>query len=246
MVIELTLFDMKAFVRPRNKLSNRELVMLGTIGFLAMMLAVVSMAVLILRSTGLSLKAENGQLSGKVATLQGDLQDIGERLSGLSTDKSADPAEPAPVLNRIGLTATPGDTQLTVDTPEGWELVGENRLRAGGSTVVVQSEEIDLLTIENYQVARVVEPVQTRSGQTAFVVFIKVSSENKGYLSLSFCNPETGAACSYRGADGKYVFMLAHAIEEGDQFARDMDFNSAAGIKLLTDFKVMVKSLEIS
>lgn len=237
---------MKAFVKPRNKLSNRELVMLGVIGFLATMLAVVSMAVLILRSTGIKLKTENNQLNGKVSTLQGDLQDIGERLSGLSTVKSTDSNQPVPVLNRIGLTATPGETQLSADTPEGWELVGENRLRAGGSTVVVQSEDIDLLTIDNYQVTRVVEPIQTRSGQTAFVVFIKVSSDNKGYLSLSFCNPETGAACSYRGGDGKYVFILAHAIEEGDQFARDMDFNSAEGIKLLTDFKVMMKSLEIN
>lgn len=237
---------MKSFVKPRNKLSNRELVMLGAIGFLAAMLAVVSMAFLVLRSTGIKLKTENNQLNGKVSTLQADLQDIGERLSGLSTVKSTDSNQPAPVLNRIGLTATPGETQLSADTPEGWELVGENRLRAGGSTVVVQSEDIDLLTIDNYQVTRVVEPIQTRSGQTAFVVFIKVSSENKGYLSLSFCNPETGAACSYRGGDGKYVFMLAHAIEEGDQFARDMDFNSAEGIKLLTDFKVMMKSLEIS
>lgn len=237
---------MKAFVKPRNKLSNRELVMLGIIGFLAAMLAVVSMAVLILRSTGVQLKVENNELNGKVSSLQSDLRDIGERLSGLSTAKSADPAEPAPILNRIGLTATPGETQLSVDTPEGWELVGENRLKSGESTVAVQSESIDLLTIDNYKVARVVEPVQTRSGQTAFVVFIKVTSENKGYLSLSFCNPDTGAACSYRGADGKYVFILAHAIKEGDQFARDMDFNSVEGIKLLTDFKVMMKSLEIS
>jgi hypothetical protein len=237
---------MKAFVRPRNKMSNRELIMLGVIAFLATMLAVVSMAVLILRSTGLKLKTENSQLSGKVSTLQGDLQDIGERLSGLSTVKSADPTEPAPVLSRIGLTATPGDTQLTVDTPEGWELVTENRLKSGGSTVTAQSEDIDLLTIDNYKVARVVEPIQLKDGKTAFVVFIKVSSDNKGYLSLSFCNPETGAACSYRGIDGKYVFVLAHAIQEGDQFARDMDFNSAEGIKLLTDFKVMMKSLDIS
>lgn len=237
---------MKAFVKPRNKLSNRELVMLGAIGFLATMLAVVSMAVLILRSTGLKLKTENNQLSGKVSTLQGDLQDIGERLSGLSAVKSADSTEPAPVLNRIGLTAIPGDTQLSVDTPSGWELIGENRLKSGESTVAVQSEDIDLLTIDNYKVARVVEPIQTKSGQTAFIVFIKVSSDNKGYLSLSFCNPDTGVACSYRGKDGKYVFVLAHAIKEGDQFARDMDFNSAEGIKLLTDFKVMMKSLEIN
>lgn len=237
---------MKAFVKPRNKLSNRELVLLGIIGFLATMLAVVSMAVLILRSTGLKLKTENNQLSGKVSTLQGDLQDIGERLSGLSTVKSADSTEPAPVLNRIGLTAIPGDTQLSVDTPSGWELIGENRLKSGESTVAVQSEDIDLLTIDNYKVARVVEPIQTKSGQTAFIVFIKVSSDNKGYLSLSFCNPDTGAACSYKGKDGKYVFVLAHAIKEGDQFARDMDFNSAEGIELLTDFKVMMKSLEIN
>ena len=237
---------MKAFVKPRNKLSNRELVLLGVIGFLATMLAVVSMAVLILRSTGLKLKTENNQLSGKVSTLQGDLQDIGERLSGLSTVKSADSTEPAPVLNRIGLTAIPGDTQLSVDTPSGWELIGENRLKSGESTIAVQSEDIDLLTIDNYKVARVVEPIQTKSGQTAFIVFIKVSSDNKGYLSLSFCNPDTSVACSYRGKDGKYVFVLAHAIKEGDQFARDMDFNSAEGIKLLTDFKVMMKSLEIN
>lgn len=241
---------MKAFVKPRNKLSNRELIMLGVIGFLALMLAVTSMSVLILRSTGLSLKTENRELSGKVSGLQGDLQDIGERLSGLSTAKSADPTEPAPVLSRIGLTATPGETQLTVDAPEGWELVGENRLKSGESTVAVQSESIDLLTIDNYKVARVVEPIQIKSAsgsaQNAFIVFIKVTSENKGYLSLSFCNPDTGAACSYKGVDGKYVFILGHAIKEGDQFARDADFNSAEGIKLLTDFKIMMKSLEIS
>lgn len=236
---------MKSFVKPRNKLSSRELVFVGIIAFLATMLAVISMAFLILRSTGIKLKVENNELNGKVSGLQGDLKDIGERLSGLS-NVSADPTDPAPVLNRIGLTAIPGETQLTVDTPEGWELVGQNRLKSGESTVATQSESIDLFTVPNYKVGRTIESFQTRSGQTAFLVFIPVSSENKGYLSVSFCNPETGSACSYRGSDGKYVFVLAHAIKEGDQFARDMDFNSAEGIKLLTDFKVMMKSLEIS
>jgi len=236
---------MKSFVKPRNKLSPRELILVGIIAFLAILLVVFSGGFLILRSTGLRLKTENTELSGKVSTLQGDLQDIGERLSGLSKT-SVDPTTPAPVLNRIGLTAIPGDTQLTVDTPEGWELVGQNRLKSGESTVAVQSQDIDLFTIPNYKVTRAIESFQTKSGQTAFLVFIQVSSENKGYLSVSFCNPETGSACSYRGDDGKYVFILAHAIKEGDQFARDMDFNSAEGIKLLTDFKIMMKSLEIS
>jgi hypothetical protein len=54
------------------------------------------------------------------------------------------------------------------------------------------------------------------------------------------------AACSYRGKDGKFVFILGHGFKEGDQFVRDMDFSTAEGIRLLTDFKVMVKSLEIS
>lgn len=236
---------MKSFVKPRNKLSQRELVMIGIIGFMAGMLVVVSLAFLILRSTGVKLKTENTELSGKVSSLQGDLKDIGERLSGLSKTGTTDPNTTTPVLNRIGLTATPGDTQLTVDTPEGWELVGENRLKSGESTVAVQSESIDLFTVPNYKATRTIESFQTKSGQTAFFVFIQVSSENKGYLSISFCNPETGSACSYRGSDGKYVFVLAHAVKEGDQFARDMDFNSVEGIKLLTDFKIMMKSLEI-
>lgn len=236
---------MKSFVKPRNKLSSRELVLIASIAFLATMLAVLSCAFLILRSTGLKLGVENVELNGKVSGLQADLKDIGERLSGLSKT-TTDPTAPAPVLNRIGLTAVPGDTQLTVDTPEGWELVGENRLKSGESTVAVQSESIDLFTVPNYKASRTIESFQTKSGQTAFLVFIQVSSANKGYLGVSFCNPETGSACSYRGDDGKYVFILAHAVKDGDQFVRDMDFNSAEGIKLLTDFKVMMKSLEIN
>ena len=241
------LFFMKSFVKPRNKLTKRELILVCIIAFLTSLLLLVSLAFLILRSTGLKLRSENTQLGDKVVSLQGDLKDIGERLSGLSS-KNSDTAstEPGLVLNRIGLTAVPGDTQLTVDTPEGWELVGQNRLKSRESTVSAQSESIDLFSVPNYKATRTIESFQTRSGQTAFLVFIQVSSENKGYLSVSFCNPETGSACSYRGDDGKYVFVLAHAIKEGDQFVRDMDFNSAEGIKLLTDFKIMMKGLEIS
>lgn len=236
---------MKSFVKPRNKFSSRELFLVGVIALLATMLVIISAAFLILRSTGVRLRAQNDQLSGKVSGLQGDLKDIGERLSGLSKAQ-VDSGSSAPTLNRIGLTATPGETQLAVDTPEGWELVGQNRLKLGESTVAVQSQDIDLFTVPNYKVGRTVESFQIKSGQTAFLVFIPVSSESKGYLGLSFCNPETGSPCSYRGADGKYVFVMAHAIKEGDQFARDMDFNTVEGIKLLTDFKLMMKSLEIS
>lgn len=236
---------MKSFVKPRNKLSGRELFLVGLIALLATILVIISTAFLVLRSTGMRLRAENSQLSGKVSGLQSDLKDIGERLSGLSKAQ-VDSGSPTKTLNRIGLTATPGETQLTVDTPEGWELVGQNRLKLGESTVAVQSQDIDLFTVSNYKVGRTVESFQIKSGQTAFLVFIPVSSESKGYLGLSFCNPETGAPCSYRGGDGKYVFVMAHAIKEGDQFARDMDFNTVEGIKLLTDFKLMMKSLEIS
>ena len=238
---------MKSFVKPRNKLTKREIVLVSICAFLASLLVVISLSFLILRSTGLKLRTENNNLNVKVVNLQGDLKDIGERLSGLSDKKvSNTDTNNSPVLNRIGITAVPGDTQLTVDTPSGWELIGQNRLKSGESTVSAQSESIDLFTVSNYKATRTIESFLTKSGQTAFLVFIQVSSENKGYLSVSFCNPETGSACSHRGSDGKYVFILAHAIKEGDQFVRDMDFNSVEGIKLLTDFKVMMKSLEIS
>ena len=78
------------------------------------------------------------------------------------------------------------------------------------------------------------------------LIFIKTTEENRGYLSLSFCNPETGSACSFRGKDGKFVFILAHGYEDKDQFVRDMDFNTADGILLLNDFKVMMKSLQLN
>lgn len=240
---------MKSFVKPRNKLTKRETMLVFVCGILASLLVLVSLAFLILRSTGLKLSSENNELNGKVVSLQDDLKDIGERLSGLSKEEvvSREGENNSDiVLDRIGITAVPGDTQLTVDTPTGWELVGQNRLKSGESIVSAQSESIDLFTVSNYKVSRTIESFLTKSGQTAFLVFIQVSSENKGYLSVSFCNPETGSACSYRGSDGRYVFVLAHSFKEGDQFVRDMDFNSVEGIKLLTDFKVMMKSLEIS
>ena len=87
----------------------------------------------------------------------------------------------------------------------------------------MQSEDLDLLTIPNYKVDRVVDSFVLESGQPVFLIFIKTTEENRGYLSLSFCNPETGSACSFRGKDGKFVFILAHGYEDKDQFVRDME-----------------------
>ncbi len=218
---------------------------------LAGLLVLSSLTILFLRSVGVKLGGDKVELNRKVSSLQYDLRSIGERLSGKAAEdekaKKEKEGQAQPQnLNRIGLIATPSDTALTVDTPAGWELVGENRLKSGGSTVAVQAEDIDLLSISNYQVTRTVESFTLKSGVTVFLVFIKTTDDNKGYLSLSFCNPDVGQACSFRGRDGKYVFILAHGYKEQDQFVRDMDFNTAEGIKLITDFKTMMKSLEIS
>lgn len=242
----LNLSLVKSLVKPHVKLSKKDLVLLTIIFCLTSLLILSSLSILVLRSTGLKLRAENNDLNSKVGSLQGDLKDIGQRLSGLSSEEVKESEEQKQVvLSRIGLVATPGETSVTVDAPEGWSLVGENRLTNGGATVAVQSEDIDLLTIPNYTVARIIDVYQIKSGQTAFIVFIKTTGENKGYLGLSFCNPETGAACSFKGGDGKFVFILAHGYRERDQFVRDMDFNSVEGIKLLTDFKTMVRGMEV-
>jgi hypothetical protein len=241
---------MKKLVFTRPKLRKRDIVSMYTLLVLGLFVVLSITSIVLLRRSAQKLNADNEALSGKVASLQGDLREIGESLSGKT--KSTDQVELAtgqtevPILNRIGLIATPGETAISVDTLAGWELVGENRLRKGGATVAVQSEDIDLLKIPNYQVSRIVESFTLRSGLTAFLVFIKTTEDNKGYLSVSFCNPDIGAACSFKGKDGKFVFILAHGYKEQDQFVRDMDFNTVEGIKLLGDFKVMLGSMEIS
>jgi len=240
---------MKSLLKTRKPLSKKDIIYLSVILVLACLLILSSLTIIFLRSVGFRLRAEKNELNGKVSTLQTDLKSIGERLSGKAAAdekaKNENSQNQVQALNRIGLIATPGETTLSVDAPTGWELQGENRLRSGGSTVAVQSEEIDLLSLSNYQVSRTVESFTLKSGQTVFLVFIKTTEDNKGYLSLSFCNPDVGLACSFRGRDGKYVFILAHGYKEQDQFVRDMDFNTVEGIKLITDFKTMMKSLEI-
>lgn len=240
---------MKRLLKTGRRLRKPELIALYALLLCFLVIGLCTVVILSLRESNKKLSLEKGELGGKVSSLQADLRDIGERLSGKTTQKEAEKKEDAgqaPALKRIGLIATPGETGLSVESPDGWELVGENRLRNGGATVVVQSEDIDLLNIPNYQVARVVDSYILASGQSVFVVFIKTTEDNRGYLGVSFCNPDVMAACSYRGKDGKFVFILGHGFKEGDQFVRDMDFSTAEGIRLLTDFKVMVKSLEIS
>ncbi|MDQ5913402.1 MAG: hypothetical protein QG623_20 [Patescibacteria group bacterium] len=246
-MVDLSIIVMKAFLKPSIKLTKRELVGLAIISMLTFSLILVSMMVLVLRSTGVNLKEENRALDTKVSSLQGDLRSIGEKLSGIANEADdTGPATAVTPLTKNVLIATPGESTLSLDTPAGWVLSSENRLRSGDSAVGAQSEDIDLLTIPNYQVTRVVESFTIKSGQAVFLVFIRSSDDNQGYLSLSFCNPDIGTPCSFRGADGKYVFILGHGYQDGDQFVRDMDFNTAEGIKLITDFKVMMKSLEIS
>ena len=240
---------MKRLIRTGRKLRKTEVVGIYGLLFLGLVIGLCVVLILGLRESNKNLSLEKDALGGKISSLQGDLRDIGERLSGKVVQKEDDKQQEvaqAPVLKRVGLIATPGETALSVEVPEGWELLGENRLRNGGATVVVQSEDIDLLNIPNYQVSRVVDSFILSSGQSVFLVFIKSTEDNRGYLGVSFCNPDVMAACSYRGKDGKFVFILGHGFKEGDQFVRDMDFSTAEGIRLLTDFKVMVKSLEIS
>lgn len=239
---------MQSLIKTSKKLSKKDYVFVAILALMSFIIVLLSLSILVLRSTGLRLREDNSGLKGKVSTLQGDLKDIGERLSGISSQsKASEDSAPAPIkLTKTSLIATPGESKLSFETPEGWTLSSENRIRSGNSVVGAQSEDIDLLTIPNYQVSRVVESFTLSSGRTVFLVFIRSSDDNQGFLSLSFCNPDVGQACSFRGADGKYVFILAHGYEDGDQFVRDMDFNTAEGIKLITDFKVMMKSLEIS
>ncbi len=239
---------MKKLINTGRRWRKSELIGLYLILFCCLLIGLSAVVVIGLRRSNKKLSLEKDELSGKISLLQGDLRDIGERLSGkpVKQDEQKQAEGQAPVLKRIGLIATPGETALSVEVTDGWELLGENRLRNGGATVVVQSEDIDLLSIPNYQVARVVDSFILNSGQSVFVVFIRSTEDSRGYLGVSFCNPEVTAACSFRGSDGKFVFILAHGYKEGDQFVRDMDFSTAEGIRLLTDFKGMVKSLEIS
>jgi hypothetical protein len=239
---------MKSLLKPRRKLNTKDYVLIGIIALLSFMIVLLSLAVLVLRSTGIKLKAENGDLGKKVSSLQNDLKSIGENLSGLSSDKLDEGGSnqfEEIKLNRIGILASPGETELSLDASSEWRLLGENRLVTDSATFFAQSEDVDLLTLSNYRVTRIIEPVTVKSGQNAFMVFIESTSSNKGYLSLSFCNPEITAPCSFVGRDGKFVFILAHGFEEGDAFVRDMDFSSVKGIKLITEFKSMMKSLEI-
>jgi hypothetical protein len=238
---------MQSLIKTSKKLSKKDYIFIAILALMSFIIVLLSLAILVLRSTGLKLREDNSGLKGKVSTLQGDLKDIGQRLSGISGEvKENDTSKSAPIkLTKTSLVATPGESKLSFETPEGWTLAMENRIRSGNTVVGAQSEDIDLLTIPNYQVSRVVESFTLKSGRTVFLVFIRSSDDNQGFLSLSFCNPDVGQACSFRGSDGKYVFILAHGFQDGDQFVRDMDFNTAEGIKLLTDFKVMMKSLEI-
>lgn len=237
---------MRSLIKTSRKLSKKDYIFIVVVGLLSFIIVLLSLAILVLRSTGLKLRSENVNLDTKVSTLQGDLKDIGQRLSGATgDDETEDSVEQVPLTRNV-LIASPGESTLSLDTPAGWVLSSENRIRSGDSVVGAQSEDIDLLTIPNYQVSRTIEAFTLKSGQTVFLVFIRSSDDNQGYLSLSFCNPEVGVPCSFRGADGKYVFILAHGFKDGDEFVRDMDFNTVEGIKLLTDFKVMMRSLEIS
>jgi hypothetical protein len=239
---------MKSLIAPSKKLTRREYILVAIIGSLSFFIVLLSLSLLVLRSTGIKLRAENNQLGGKVTNLQNDLREIGENLSGLSSANEVQEEEVEEVkLNRIGLLASPGETELSLDAPSTWKLLGENRIISDYTTsLLAQSEDVDFLNLSNYKVSRVVEPVSLKSGQNAFIVFIETTSKNKGYLSLSFCNPDVSEPCSFKGRDGKFVFILAHGFEEGDAFVRDMDFNSVKGIKLINEFKAMVKSLEIS
>lgn len=243
---------MKALIKTQKKPTRREVMSMVATLVLLIVLTISGLVMGSLKKANTNLERSKDELGLKVSTLQKDLEDIGKTLSGLKVKnesaKSEDGsgASESSNLKRVSVIAVPGETVLNLEVPEGWESVSENRLKHEKSTIAVQSEDLDLLTIPNYQVDRVVDSFVLESGQPVFLVFIKTTEENRGYLSLSFCNPETGAPCSYRGQDGKYVFILAHGYEDRDQFVRDMDFNTAEGIKLLNDFKVMMKSLRLS
>lgn len=240
---------MKKLINTGRKLRKIEVVGIYGLILCVLLISLCGVAIAGLKDSNKKLNSDKEVLNGKISTLQGDLRDIGERLSGKTQQQAEEKQQESgkvAVLKRIGLIATPGETGLSVEVPDGWQLEGENKLRNGASVVVVQSEDIDLLSIPNYQISRVVDSFILADGRSVFLVFIRSSDDNRGYLSLSFCNPDVMAPCSFRGKDGKFVFILAHGFKEGDQFVRDMDFSTAEGIRLLTDFKEMVKSLELS
>lgn len=236
---------MPMMFKPSKKLSPKAKGLLMAGGFWLFIFVLLVVSLLAVSRENKALKDNVQNLKTEVGELKSSLQDAGERLAFGDGPEAAEKEEVKPV-NRIGLVATPGETRLTVSTPDGWALSGENKLKSGELVVLVQSEEIDLLTLDNYKVTRVVDSFTLSGGQTAFVTFIRTSSGNQGYLGLSFCNPDVGAACSYKGIDGKFVFVLAHSFKEGDQFLRDVDFDSEEGVRLLESFKIMMRSLEIS
>jgi hypothetical protein len=243
---------MKRILKERKKLGKKGKATVGLVLVLMTLLVIGLVDTFVTSRQNRDLESKNAELEAKVNSLQESLRRLSEEArvardsmvrpssnSGGTNDGSSE------VLARMGLIASPSETRVMVDAPAGWELTGENTLKKGGVVMGVQSEDIDLFSVSSYSKTKLLDTFNLPSGQTVYLVMIQPLESNSGYLSLSSCNPEVGPACSFKSIDGKFIFILAHSYQTGDQFVRETDFNSNEGANLIKDFKVMMRSLEI-
>ena len=243
---------MKSLFRQHHKLTKREKVSLSLALLLLLLFSIGIFDIFGTSRKNKQLREANTQLEQKVTALQSDLErlskEVGDSKNEITGQVNMAANNEAPKLSTLSVTVPETNLKIDLETTEGWELASENKLSKKDARVAFQADEIDLLALQNYKVGKVIDSYTLKSGKVAYLVFIPQGSANNqtsGYLSVSFCNPDLSTPCSYKDENGKFIFILAHAYQEGDQFVRDMDFNSPSGNMLLSDFKVMVQSLSL-
>ncbi len=157
------------------------------------------------------------------------------------TKKTASPAKSTSSYKTTSVTPTDG-AAVTLRLPTGWTVIGGPEIvKTIGATkfmINVQITEDDYLQGNYGGKATVVKTVTDSAGKTLYV--IKTADS---YIALSSCSPENGDGCSL-SQKGKPLLVLMHTYQSGDQYVREIDFNSKDTAQAIADFETMVEGIK--
>ncbi len=185
----------------------------------------------------------------QVQELDKQVQDLSKKIAELKQSESNTPAASTPTKSaekKTTLVITdPTNNKTTVDASlilaSGWMVMnGDSQLdkSISGTTYRIgyQITESDYLKGSYGGDATILKTVKLADGTTAYVI------KTTDYVALSSCAPVNGKGCSFT-VDGSTVLVLMHGYQKGDQYVRELNFNTAATNTAIAEFETMASTL---
>ncbi len=151
-------------------------------------------------------------------------------------DERIDPIKPSEEVSLL-------NGQLKTQAPTGWSKSSEGQLRKkiDSKTYVAEFQLTDTDYLTGNYAGNMSINQRTKTAKKTQIFIIKTVN---GYISISSCEPSDQKACSLR-LNGRPLFILLHAYQQGDQYARELNFEDPYTIQVVKEFVAIAEGLNL-